>query len=77
MRVLDLSNPSCTFFDEYWEDLEVVPLDIYKEYAQWFATQLKGMYGKSGTYTSAFHICMILFVKASASLRVVMVEWDD
>ena len=50
----DLANLTCTFFEEYKEYPEVLPMDIYEDAIQWVDTRLSGSDRPSRTDVPAF-----------------------
>ena len=77
MRIPDLTDLECSSFEDYKQDLDVVPLDISEEDVHQVDTWLRGAAGPSGTYALAFHSWMLHFGTSSDSLREEMVECSD
>ena len=52
-------------------------MDIYEDAIQWVDTRLSGSDRPSRTDAPAFQRWLLRFRKASANLRVEIVEWED
>ena len=69
MRILDLTDPEWSTWEEYNKYLDVVCIDISEEDVKWVATLLIGAAGISGTDALALQIWLLQFCTSLSSLR--------
>ena len=77
MCIPDLTDPECSYFEEYDQETNVLPLGIYEGDVEWVATWMIGTSGPSGIDVLAFQRWLLRFRTSLASQREDMAAWTD